>query len=311
MKKYLSILLLFTLLFCLTGCFKSEEAKNADALIDAIGEVTLDSEDAIDKAEKEVKKLTPEQKEELDNEEDLIAARETFTDLTFKDTAAKLVDRISKIGNVTLDSEKVITDIKKDYEKLSLEYKKYVTNYDSVFLPAYNKFSDLKKEADRLAKIERENTIKNGLAKMRSKTDEVQNITWYLTKAQPVYINSRSYILPYIGKKGNSYDFRVKFVYTGDNWVFFENLIFNIDGVQKTKSFNYFSLTRDNAHGDVWEYADELFDSENVSLLTSIANSKKTIVRFRGDSKQYDLTISEADKQAIREVLNIYNAYNK
>ena len=59
--------------------------------------------------------------------------------------------------------------------------------------------------------------------------------------------------------------------------------------------------------GDVWEGADIVASSEDLELLQKIADSKETIIRFQGD-RIYDLTVSDSDKTAIKQVLTAYEA---
>lgn len=41
-------------------------------------------------------------------------------------------------------------------------------------------------------------------------------------------------------------------------------------------------------------------------VLSLIARSEQTIVRFQGDERQYDLTVSQADKDGIMDILYGY-----
>lgn len=57
----------------------------------------------------------------------------------------------------------------------------------------------------------------------------------------------------------------------------------------------------------MWEYADVGATDEDIQLFKSIAASGETIIRFEGDDgKRYDLTVSQADKNAIKDVLAAY-----
>ena len=47
--------------------------------------------------------------------------------------------------------------------------------------------------------------------------------------------------------------------------------------------------------------------SSDVNILRKIVTSKETIIRFKGDSKKYDHTVSDEDKQAIRDILTAYD----
>ena len=77
MKKIISFTLI--LLMCLSLCAcHSKEVQNAESLIDAIGEVTVDSEPAILAAEKAYHDLTEAEKSKVANLSTLVAARASY-----------------------------------------------------------------------------------------------------------------------------------------------------------------------------------------------------------------------------------------
>lgn len=77
MKKTIVATILMVLMCCvLWGCGKSEAVKNVEALIDGIGEVTVDSEESIEQAEEAYNALTDEEKAKVENADQLITKRE-------------------------------------------------------------------------------------------------------------------------------------------------------------------------------------------------------------------------------------------
>jgi len=83
MKKIIATILALVMCLSLAAC-KSKEAKTVEELIDAIGEVTLESESAIVSAENAYNALTAEDKAEIENHEILIAARTLLDDLIYE-----------------------------------------------------------------------------------------------------------------------------------------------------------------------------------------------------------------------------------
>ena len=79
MKRLIAILLVLSLCTSLCACGKSAEAKKADELILEIGEVTADSEAAILAAQTYYDTLSNKQKEEVENYELLVKAKEDYT----------------------------------------------------------------------------------------------------------------------------------------------------------------------------------------------------------------------------------------
>ena len=148
----------------------------------------------------------------------------------------------------------------------------------------------------------------------RTKYDQIKGITWYYPASAPEYVNTRSAVYPYIGKydSGSLY-MRVNFNYTGDRWVFFDGVIVSIDGSNYTLPNDAGDYRRDNQGGDVYESLDIVVDEYGTNyeqamalMLPLIARSEQTIVRFQGDERQYDLTVSQADKDGIMDILYGY-----
>ena len=110
------------------------EAAKVDALIDAIGEVTLDSKDAIEAAEAALNALTEDQKAYVTKEETLKAARADYDKLVKaeadKAEAAKVDALIDAIGEVTLDSKAAIEAAEAAFNALTEDQKAYVAKKD-------------------------------------------------------------------------------------------------------------------------------------------------------------------------------------
>ena len=97
--------------------------KSVEALIDAIGEVTLDSKSAIDEARKAYDKLTAAQQARVSNYATLTAAETTYAklvqDKADQDAADAVIAKINAIGTVTLKSKKAIDAARKAYDGLT------------------------------------------------------------------------------------------------------------------------------------------------------------------------------------------------
>lgn len=153
---------------------------------------------------------------------------------------------------------------------------------------------------------EREAQRQRTLSKLRSDTDRVTGVTGYMSKAQPQYTNTRSYVLPYIASQGSGKTLWLRFNYTGNDWIFFDHVIVAIDGEQYYFYFDYWEITRDVGGGKVWEAIDIVPTSDEISILKAIASSDETIVRFEGDDFYCDFTVSSSDKSGIQDVLDAY-----
>ena len=115
-------------------------AKAVDDMIDAIGEVTLESESAIDAARAAYEALTEAQQAEVKSYDKLTAAEARLADLK----AAKPVDdMIDAIGEVTLASEEAITAARAAYGALTEAQQAEVKSYDKL-TAAEARLADLK-----------------------------------------------------------------------------------------------------------------------------------------------------------------------
>ena len=104
-------------------------AKAVDDMIDAIGEVTLESEEAITAARAAYEALTEAQQAEVKSYDKLTAAEARLADLK----AAKAVDdMIDAIGEVTLESEGAIDAARAAYEALTEAQQAEVKSYDKL-----------------------------------------------------------------------------------------------------------------------------------------------------------------------------------
>lgn len=149
--------------------------------------------------------------------------------------------------------------------------------------------------------------LKSLLGKFSKDVDEVEGNTFYMPNSIPKYVNDRCSFAVYLGTSKNNTWLRWRLSYTGDNWVFFEKIIINVDGEKWTRKFDYYNdISRDNKYGDVWEVADINPTNLDIQWIDKIASSTKTIVRFEGDNRSYDYTVTSKDKQGLKDILEAY-----
>ena len=110
--------------------------KSVEALIDAIGTVTLDSKSAIDEARAAYDKLTAAQQARVSNYATLTAAETTYAklvqDKADQDAADAVIAKIDAIGTVTLDSKSAIDEARAAYDKLTAAQQARVSNYATL-----------------------------------------------------------------------------------------------------------------------------------------------------------------------------------
>ncbi|MCB1187674.1 hypothetical protein KDL29_10965 [bacterium] len=160
-----------------------------------------------------------------------------------------------------------------------------------------------KEQEKKLAKLEKS---------VRKQYDEFDEITWYTHSSVPKYDNTRSYLSVYFQvSNSKARNLRFKNVYTADDWLFIESYEYKTDNNQYSIYKGHFGVERDNGYGDIWEWYDDPVDSELRNMLEDIASSKKVLIRYNGKQYQKDRTISTEEKNAVRDMLELYDSLNK
>ena len=125
-------------------------AKAVDDMIDAIGEVTLESEGAIDAARTAYEALTEAQQAEVKSYDKLTAAEARLAVLKPAKPVEKLIDAI---GEVTLGSESAIAAARTAYDNLTEAQQAEVKNYDKLTAAEAAYARLLAEQSERLEKI--------------------------------------------------------------------------------------------------------------------------------------------------------------
>lgn len=357
MKRIIALLLAVITVLSLTGCFKSEEVRLVEEQISAIGEITLESKELIEKAEEALKSLPQDDAEKVGNKEVLTAARADYEDLLITQAAQKVEEKIANIGTVTLKSGSLITEARKSYDKEKENVKERVSNYNiltsaeetytslrvkkvadaieligEVTLESKELIESIRKDYNDLSanekiKVENRNVFVEAETQLKKmieeenekkveklkksfnvEEDKINNAVFYLHKKFPKYIDTRSYLLPYIGTtaSGTTKWLMIRYNYTADTWLFWERITIWVDGRNYYKhNIDYFDITHGN-DSDTWEYYDGSTTDADIKMLEAIVESKETIVRFESDDGREDVTIKESDKKIISEVLELY-----
>ncbi len=151
------------------------------------------------------------------------------------------------------------------------------------------------------------------LSSLVKEEDEISRIAYYKPKSYPQYINTRTYVLPYIATKDDKVELHLKFNYFGANWVFWDKAIFAIDDDRYEIYVGSANVNYDiSDDGRVVEHYDKKpLSKEEIDILRKIATSEKMMIRFQGDSHKSDFTMTDEDKKAFADVLAAYDALSK
>lgn len=130
---------------------KTKAAQDAEEAINAIGSVTIDSEEAIAKAEKLVSLLTDAEKATLENRLVLVEAREEYERTIKEDNDNQLIHsievKIDALGTITKSSGSAIEEIEREISELSPEIVRRISNYH-VLDEAKATFEDVCKDVE-------------------------------------------------------------------------------------------------------------------------------------------------------------------
>ena len=268
--------------------------QDVEAAISAIGEVNPDSGAAIEAARAVYESYDADVQAAVSNRDALTDAEAKLQQLHVDAVFAA----IEAIGEVSLDSAEAIEAARAAYDGLPEDLQIRVGNLDDLL--------QAEQTAQRLKAEKRQEEIDTALAALEVQADYPRAIRWYYAPCEPFYADERSFVLPYIGADAVSTWIRLKYHYTGVEWVFFEEVTLTVDGVIYEKEFEYFDINRDN-DAEVWEWVDVQPTQEDLEMLRAIAASKETVVRFEGTSHYFEFTMSSQDKEGITQVLDAYD----
>ncbi len=131
MKKRIALVALcLGLVFTLWAC-KSEQVQEAEALIGKIGTVTLDSGEALEKAEAAYAKLPEKEQDKVENYNTLIDARTEY-DALVKEAAADMDASIDALQPITLDSKPALDAARAAYDALTPAVREKVTKAEAL-----------------------------------------------------------------------------------------------------------------------------------------------------------------------------------
>ena len=164
---------------------------------------------------------------------------------------------------------------------------------------------DSPEESETVAPAVSDADFKSALSKMRVVKDDVKNRNFYYDKSSPKYVNANGFHL-YAGQVTGSDPYLFMTIqYFGSDWLFIKSYFFNIDGETYEITPDYGVIETDN-DTDVWEWYNEPATVENIEMIQKIIDSKKTVLRLEGSKYYKDVTITQTQKSALRNVLTVY-----
>lgn len=123
-KRIIAFALILCMVLSLCAC-KSSEARAVEQQIKNLGEITLDSEQAIKEAKDAYNALSSEDQASVKNYDVLEQAESRYMVIS-------LEKEIDEIGEVTLESETAISELVDAYEKMTEDEQTSVSNYEKL-----------------------------------------------------------------------------------------------------------------------------------------------------------------------------------
>lgn len=159
----------------------------------------------------------------------------------------------------------------------------------------------------------RESERAAALSGLRKKRDDMEGYTTYRPRGAPEFVNSRSWVVPYI-YDGDTGPPRLKFViyYVADEWLIVERYLFKVDGVAyefTPDDYGPGRVERDNGSGGIWEWwGTDATDGQARRFLEALANSKEASMRYDGKQYYKDRTLTAAEREGARQVIRGFEA---
>lgn len=145
------------------------------------------------------------------------------------------------------------------------------------------------------------------LDRIRTERDTFNAATFYVHPSKPASGAERSYVQTYVAQtaEGNVF-LRFRLNYMAESWLFVTSARFRIDG--EIVEFPGNPVWNHDNRSRVWEWIDVVADRKIRELARRIADSEETVIRFDGRQAYDNITVGEADKQAIIEMFEVEKA---
>lgn len=216
-------------------------------------------------------------------------------------------NKVTNLGNETYDFE-VLNEQRENIKyKLNAES---IAEMDKRAIEAAKESgkelkTNLNKPKENQKVVEETPQIKELKKKFRIKKDEFDenNLVWYEPKSAPNFRNANGFYCYFGTKNGIPNVLRIVHQYSADDWLFIQSYKFSIDG--KAYSYTPSNMKTDNDNG-IWEWSDEVVDSEIKEILNALINCKSAKIRLEGRQYYDTKTITATQITSIKETIELY-----
>jgi hypothetical protein len=144
--------------------------------------------------------------------------------------------------------------------------------------------------------------------RMRIEVDDMQGYQYYNPISSPKYVN-RNGFYPFIKMtKDSSLSMWLRIQYYADDWLFIQKYVIKADTTVFTLYPNRAMNTDVGDGGMIWEYTTIPATGETLDMLKAVAKCKKAKIRFVGRQYHKEKDITQEQKQAITDVIDLFDA---
>ena len=134
---------------------------------------------------------------------------------------------------------------------------------------------------------------------------DIKGTQWIKPKSAPKYVNRNGIYFYFAEANGKIGKLRLRIQYYGDDWLFIQKCIFNIDGFPIEYMPN--NVRRDN-DSMIWEWIDEEVTPFEASLVDALENCNSVKVKFVGKDYSDVRTLSAKEVTDIKKSIELYKA---
>ena len=197
----------------------------------------------------------------------------------------------------------------KDKELKEKEIKDQIFSMKNSMQESVDNYKDEKNtEFKKTAKIDSVK-IKELTKYFVKKKDEFSNskLTWFTPKSAPKFANENGIYCYFQTENNIPSNVRFKVQYLAEDWLFFNQIQFSIDG----KAFSYIPTKTETDSGNggyIWEWFDESVTESDKELIKALSNAKTAKMKLIGKQYYKIKTITNGQINSIKQTLDMYKA---
>lgn len=194
-----------------------------------------------------------------------------------------------------------------DKDKREKEIEENIFSLDNIIQESVDKSKKEKNESFKQTATVDSAKIKKLEKSFRIKADEFSNDNkkWYKPKSSPIYTNANGIYCYFQTENGMPSNLRFRLQYYSDDWLFFKQVQFSIDG----KAYDYTPLNTETDSGNggyIWEWFDESLRASDKELINALANAKTAKMKLIGRQYYDTKNISQEQINSFKRTIELY-----